>query len=142
MAKELRFTPGGLLYWNSVGEKLPITATRFFGNNTQRIDKALASKNEVAILEVNLGVGKHWMVATQKVVGTNHYYIADPLNVDPKRTTKLYGGVTGFAILAFKDVPVVTPPVVPPVIVPDTEPTTKQEIDRAIVILQNIYNKL
>jgi hypothetical protein len=102
LAALLKYTKDGLLYWSSISDHLPLTAQRFYGMDNKRIDKALKDPNQVALIEVPLGRASHWVVATAPVPWSRQYFIADPLNTNPLRTTGMYGGYLGFTILTSK----------------------------------------
>lgn len=75
MAKNLKFTDGGLLLWNSVSDSiLPFKFTwRFYNNDESRIIPALSGKKTACLLQLR---GIHWVVGIKKI--GSYYYVADP----------------------------------------------------------------
>lgn len=88
LCRELSYTKDGLLLWKSTENAVGLHCERFYGYNTDLINKALLDPRKAVMLEVELGRGSHWVVATRKV--GNFYIIADPLSVLPLRSTLNY----------------------------------------------------
>lgn len=77
LAKNLSFTKDGLLYWNSVSEKMDFKFTwRFYRYDEARILPALAGENTACLLRLYDGAKTHWVVGIRKV--GNYYYVANP----------------------------------------------------------------
>jgi len=108
LAKLLRFTPAGKIYWQSVTDLLPIKFVYRYWNfdqYTQSImNAALKHPTQTLIMEVTYKSGtslKHWVWSLVKqMIG---YRMADPLPGDFGNTTLRYGGrITGGTIFDIK----------------------------------------
>jgi GH25 family lysozyme M1 (1,4-beta-N-acetylmuramidase) len=65
MAKNLRYTGTGLLYWQSIDEKTCFDFEwRFYKHDEKRIKEALDNPRKVCLLQV---YSRHWILATRKV---------------------------------------------------------------------------
>jgi ABC-type bacteriocin/lantibiotic exporter with double-glycine peptidase domain len=103
LARTLKFTDTGLLFWNSIDAVLPFKFVyRYYKRDDAMIKKILFSKNDAVILEVQWGKGKHWVTAinwTKK----NGYRVADPwegkyIDLDKSQ----FPTITGFAVMTRK----------------------------------------
>ena len=104
LAKNLKFTQGGLLFWNSITESvLPMKFVyRYYKRDDGIIKKALFSSNDCVILEVQWGGSKHWVTAINwsPIKG---YRVADPWSGTYMYLNKSqFPTITGFAILTRK----------------------------------------
>lgn len=98
LARILRFTPKGAIYWPSITEKLPIKFVyRYWVPNQTAQDAALADDTQGLLLEVAYAGAKHWLFATGKF--PLRYKAADPLRGDFCTTLLRYGKITGATIL-------------------------------------------
>lgn len=98
VSRKIQYDKNGLILWGSLFLPFRLAYTRIKFPDYRRIDTALKNPDEVALIEVNLGRGSHWVVATAKIPFTNHYIVADPLRPGLV-TTMRYGGVVGACIL-------------------------------------------
>ena len=79
LAKKLKFTSTGLLYWRSIEEydSLGFKFTwRFYSYDEARILPALNGKNTACLLRLYNGNLVHWVVGIKKI--GNYYLVADP----------------------------------------------------------------
>jgi len=100
MAKNLKFTKDGLLYWNSItSSELPMKFVyRYYSRDDKKIKEILYSKDNACILRVVLNHYQHWVV----LLGYSRLYgykIADPIDGKVKY---LKYPITGFAEVAKK----------------------------------------
>ena len=94
LAKKLKYTPSGLLYWSSMDSKTPMKfVRRYYSRNDKKIKEILYSKNNACILQVNNG--KHWvaLIGYSKLYG---YKIADPIDARVVWLKHRYTDITGF----------------------------------------------
>ncbi|MHC1728055.1 MAG: hypothetical protein AB9866_18975 [Syntrophobacteraceae bacterium] len=92
MAKNLKFTPDGLLLWQSINGKLPFNfVNRFYGRQSATIKECIADPDKACILQIN---GFHWVVAV-KVIPSG-YRVIDPWtgNLTSITATQVTGGAT------------------------------------------------
>jgi len=76
IAKNLDFTPSGLIYWKSV-KKLGFNFDwRFYRYDEGRILPALSGKLTACLLRLYEGTKTHWVVGIRKV--GSYYYVANP----------------------------------------------------------------
>lgn len=96
MAKNLRFTEQGYLYWKSIDDAdLPFNFEyRYYKRDDKKIKDILYSEDNACVLQVNNGL--HWvaLVGYSKIYG---YRIADPYYGDIVYLKKRYPNITGFA---------------------------------------------
>jgi hypothetical protein len=79
LAKKLKFTSSGLLYWSSIEayKSLGFKFTwRFYRYDESRILPALRGKNTTCLLRLYHGSASHWVVGIRKV--GSYYLVADP----------------------------------------------------------------
>lgn len=77
LAKNLRFTFDGYLYWSSITKELAFKFDwRFYYYDENRILPALTGKNTACLLRIYDGAKAHWVVGIRKV--GNYYYVANP----------------------------------------------------------------
>jgi hypothetical protein len=108
LAKLLRFTPAGKVYWESVTEKLPIKFVfRYwnFNSTTQAVVKSVLNHpTQTVILEVDYKPGtsfKHWIWAlSRNIFGA--FRMADPLPGDFATTSRYGGRITGATVFDLK----------------------------------------
>lgn len=97
LARLLKFTPGGSLYWESLAN-VPLKFVyryRFFDKGIA--DAALSHPTKGLMLEVPLAGASHWLWAIGKD-WLGRYKIADPLKGDFALNTR-YGAIKGMAII-------------------------------------------
>jgi hypothetical protein len=103
LAKKLSFTENGLLLWNSIDAVLPFKFVyRYYQRDDAIIKKALFSKNDAVILEVQWGKSKHWVTAVGWSL-IRGYRVADPWigeYIDLKKSQ--FPTITGFAVVTRK----------------------------------------
>lgn len=96
IAKNLRYTSNGSLYWTSMNGKLPMNfVRRYYVRNITKIVSILKSKDNACVIEVPYGKWKHWLA----VVGfeANAIVAADPIDGTRCYPESKYGKITGFA---------------------------------------------
>lgn len=100
MAKNLRFTKDGLVFWNSITENKDVPfkfVWRYYNYDEAHLLPALNGKTTSAMLRINLVIkGKtyvHWVTGIRKI--GNLYYVADSLG--GYRHTIARSSITGFA---------------------------------------------
>jgi len=99
LAKYLKFTLSGLVYWNSISD---ISCMKFvwrgYPSNFKQsqVDEALKSSQKTCLL--NVDGGAHWVLGIYRIPFTTKYWVADPWT----GTRKFYSGVIGYAILQKK----------------------------------------
>lgn len=77
MAKNLRFTKEGYVFWQSFTEKLGFSFDwRFYYYDEMRILPALSGKTTSCLLRLYDGAKAHWVVGIRKV--GNYYFVANP----------------------------------------------------------------
>jgi hypothetical protein len=94
LAKELSYTPTGLLFWKSINKVLCFKFLwRGYKDEQKVIDEALRNPKKACLLNVMSGL--HWVLGIYRIPFTSKYWVADP--IDGKR--KFYSGVVGYSIL-------------------------------------------
>lgn len=93
MVDKLKYTPGGLLLWESVKNVGLKFVARGLNYNQAVIDEALKNKQKTCLL--NVDGGAHWVLGIYRVPMTRKFWVADPWN----GTRKFYSGVVGYSIL-------------------------------------------
>lgn len=91
--KLARFTPEGLLIWQSLNLPTMKFEKRLYGQHPDAIAESLRDPNKAVILEVQ---GKHWVVALGKDV-LGRMRIADPWFGDRSTMNRYKGQITGSA---------------------------------------------
>lgn len=77
LAKNLRYTKDGYLYWQSITEKMGFAFDwRFYTYDEMRILPALSGKLSSCLLRLYDGSKAHWVVGIRKI--GNYYYVANP----------------------------------------------------------------
>ena len=99
--KNIKYTKGGLIIWQSINFKNFKFEKRVYGFNKLLIDNSLRHPDKAVILEVNNH--SHWVVAIRKVPFTNHYFVVDPWDGKIKTTMNLRN-ITGSAHFLRKNV--------------------------------------
>lgn len=100
MAKYLRFTPDGRIYWQSIEEQLCFKFVwRFYKYDKNLIDDVLKHKTKTCLLNIR---NAHWVLALGK--SGNNYRTMDPWPT-PNGATKIYSPqyITGGTILDLKN---------------------------------------
>lgn len=99
-----QYTPKGLILWTTL--KLPLLGNkrpfefeiRRYGQNDAAIQKSIKDADKACILEIELNSGgKHWVVATGLIEGSNAYTIIDPWYGDRASTNRYGNRITGSA---------------------------------------------
>lgn len=103
LAKNAKFTKDGKILWQSLNDiDLPFKFVwRFYGANDAKLREILFSKNDAAIVEVNLGKGKHWL----SLIGYDDnlgFRCADPYYGDTCYIASRYKKYTGFTQITRK----------------------------------------
>lgn len=95
VSKICKFTPAGLLYWNSCQFGSFRFVSREYNRDDNKILQHLKDPNLAVILEV---AGRsHWVVATGTEGHTNLYKIADPWLGDRSTMKRYNNNITGAA---------------------------------------------
>jgi len=101
MAKNLKFTETGLLYWSSIGQsELNMNFVyRYYTRDDKKIQSIIASRDNACLLQVNNK--KHWVLA-MSYSRLKGYTIADPIDGKIKLLKDAYPNITGFAEITRK----------------------------------------
>jgi hypothetical protein len=92
LAKKLKFTPEGLLIWESLAKVTPFKLEkRLRTYDEAAIDDSLKDPKKGVILEVNNG--QHFVLGLRRIPWSKSFWVADPLT----GTKRLYSNVTGSA---------------------------------------------
>ena len=92
--KTIKYTPGGLVIWNSVSYPNFKFTKRYYFRDNKVIEAYIKDPKKAVILEVQ---HSHWVVATGKSF-FGGYNIADPWFGDRSTTRRYNDDITGFAI--------------------------------------------
>lgn len=96
MAKNLSFTPDGLIYWTSVNDKLCFKWKYRYKKYDEKIATQYTKDPDKAVLfEVQWGRARHWVIAIRRLYGST-WFIADPWT-GWYGTTAKFNGITGMA---------------------------------------------
>ena len=103
MAKNLKFTMGGLFIWKSLDDsELPIKFVyRYYSRNDAKCLEILKSTYNVCILRVVLNGYQHWVFLINNT--KKGFVIADPIDGKIRYLSEKYRTITGFAELTIKN---------------------------------------
>lgn len=95
IAKNLKYTNTGKVYWASMNDKLPMRFVyRYYRRDDNKIREILYSEDRACLLEVQ--DKSHWVV----VIGyskSKGFRIADPIDAEIVWLNRRYKNITGFA---------------------------------------------
>lgn len=97
LSQELSYTKDGLLIWKSTENVLKLHCERFFGFDIAKILDGLKDPGKCVMLEVRLGRGSHWVLATGKFLAG--FKIVDPLGGFLPTTYKYGNRIIGGSIV-------------------------------------------
>lgn len=95
LAKKLRFTSEGLLYWDSMNDVCPFTFVwRYYTRNVAKLFEIISSRDNACILEVKAFGARHWLFALS--YNNGRFYAIDPLTATIVDVEAKYGAIVGF----------------------------------------------
>lgn len=95
-----KYTLDGYIIWESLNFSSMAFEARVRSRDDKMIQTSLNDRTRAVILNVNNGA--HWVVAVNKVLFSNDYWVIDPWSGNKVKACKTYKNIVGSAHLKWK----------------------------------------